>query len=144
MNRLVFFLILLAGTFTQGQNLTFEKDYILLELMFIEQKSQDSLPGSIVEIFSGEKRINVGMSDYQGICVLSLKKEDIVNDNIHLNVYGIKCKPHKQMMSLNEGVNSTIILEYGKTEYNSRDDQLMMMRKLDFPKPEIIYCGTVN
>jgi hypothetical protein len=129
---------------TRGQNVTFNKDDIYLELLFIEEKTKDSLPLSIVEIYSGGKRIDAGMSDYQGICFLVLEKEDVVNGKINLKVYGLKCKPHKQKMSLYEGLNTTIKLKYGKTEYNSRDDQLYMMKKLNFPDPEPWRCGTVD
>ena len=75
MNRFIFFIFCLLSILTRGQNVTFNKDDIYLELLFIEEKTKDSLPISIVEIYSGGKRIDAGMSDYQGICFLVLEKE---------------------------------------------------------------------
>jgi hypothetical protein len=144
MNKLVFIFILLNGSLMWGQKVTFTEEGILLELLFIEENTLDTLPGSIIEIFSGGTRINTGVSDFKGNDTFYLAKKDIVNNTIKLQVYGLKCKPKKYKLSTNKSLNPIIKLKYGKTIYNTREDGFNLRKKLDFRVPESLGCGTLD
>ena len=128
---------------TYGQN-TILKNKYKVEFKFIEKDTKELLPSSIIEIFSGKKRIAVGISDYAGTQYFYLEPNDIKNDKITLSVYGLKCKPYEHTLIINKNFKSTIFLEHGKTYFNDRKDLPKFIKKLNFPKPETFECGTID
>ena len=128
---------------TYGQNTILESKY-KVELKFIEKDTKELLPSSIIEIFSGKKRIAAGISDYTGTQYFYLKSNEIKNHKITLRVYGLKCKPYEHTFSINKNLKSTIFLEYGKTDFNDRKDLPKFIKKLYFPIPEPSKCGTID
>lgn len=80
---------------------------------------------------------------FNGVEILSLNQNDIVDNKIVMKIYGMKCKPIKKKFIVNEDVNTTIYLKYGKTDYNKVTDYDWMRKKLNI-EYEIVKCGFVD
>jgi hypothetical protein len=65
MKYLIPILFLIFGISTCGQNSKVENKY-KVAFEFIEKETKVVLPGSIIEILPGTKRIDVGVSDFSG------------------------------------------------------------------------------
>ena len=92
-----YIILLIVGIFTYDQNTSFEDKY-KVEFKFVQEETKELLPESIIEIFSGNERIDVGISDFSGNQYFYLKKRRIKHNTINIKVYGIKCKVHKQKL----------------------------------------------
>ncbi|MEH1008367.1 hypothetical protein VDP25_11525 [Winogradskyella sp. ECml5-4] len=66
MKHLIYIIIVLFSIQTNGQEST-EKKQFRVDLLTIEKNTKDTLVGSIIEVFSGEKRIETDMTDFDGI-----------------------------------------------------------------------------
>jgi hypothetical protein len=143
MKHIIYILFLIIGISTYGQNTSFEEKY-KVEFKFVQKETKELLPGSIIEIFSGNERIDVGISDFSGNQYFYLKKSEIKQDKIVIKVYGIKCKTLKQKLILKNNMKKTIFLKYGETEYVNHRDIGEFIKKLNFPKPESFLCGTID
>jgi len=66
MKHLIYIIIVLFSIQTNGQEST-EKRQFRVDLLTIEKNTKDTLVGSIIEVFSGEKRIETDMTDFDGI-----------------------------------------------------------------------------
>ena len=142
MKHLIHIFILLFFIQSNGQN-TSEKKFLRLDLLILEKTTKDTLVTSIVELYSGEKRIETDLSDFFGKSVFIVNSTDIINNKILLKFYGIKCKPYETELILKNDINTQIYLEYGKTEYNNRSQLSEMYKKLNI-KPKTSTCGTID
>jgi hypothetical protein len=94
-------------------------------------------------VFSGEKRIETSISDFDGISIFSLKSKDIVNNNIRLKIHGINCSVFEKEHELNNDLNTKIYLEYGESEYTNRNQLSEMYKNLDI-KPKMFECRVME
>ncbi|WP_298884242.1 hypothetical protein [uncultured Polaribacter sp.] len=142
MKNIIYILFLIVGISTYGQNTS--EDRYKVEFNFVQEETKELLPGSIIEIFSGNERIDVGISDFSGNHYFYLKKRKIKHNKISIKVYGIKCKVHKQKLILKNNLKKTIFLKYGETEYVNRKNLGEFIKKLNFPEPAPFLCGTID
>lgn len=147
MKHLIYIIIILFSIQTNGQNST-EKTQFRVDLLTIEKQTKDTLISSIIEVFSGEKRIETSISDFDGISIFFLKSKDIINNKIRLKIHGINCSVFEKEYELNNDLNTKIYIEYGESEYTNRNQLTEMYKKLDIDpitiecqvtEPEIIY-----
>ena len=143
MKNIIYIILLIVGIFTYDQNTSFEDKY-KVEFKFVQEETKELLPESIIEIFSGNERIDVGISDFSGNQYFYLKKRRIKHNTINIKVYGIKCKVHKQKLIFKNNLKKTIFLKYGETEYVNRKNSGEFIKKLNFPEPEPFLCGTIE
>ena len=137
MKHLIYIIIILFSIQTIGQNST--KKQFRIDLLIIEKNTKDTLISSIIEVFSGEKRIKTDVSDFDGISVFLLKSEDIVNNKIKMKIHGLNCSAFEKEYELNNDLNTKVYLEYGESEYTNKNQLSEMYKKLDI-KPEIFEC----
>ncbi|MCX2839837.1 hypothetical protein OQ279_17055 [Salinimicrobium sp. MT39] len=136
---ILFFLLCIQ---VNGQNPPDRKQF-KVDLLTIEKKSKDTLAGSIIEIYSGGKRIETDITDFDGISIFYLNESDIVDKKIRLKIYGLKCKFYESTFSIKEDLKKTIYLQYGQTEYNDPHQIHKMYEKLNI-KPKEFHCGTID
>ena len=125
-----------------GQNST-KKEQFRIDLLILEKNSKDTLIGSIVEVFSGEKRIETSISDFDGISIFFLSSEDIINNKIRFKIHGMKCSLFEKEYELSDDLNAEIYLEYGQSEYTHPNQLSEMYKKLHI-KPKVFECGTTD
>jgi hypothetical protein len=141
MKQIIYILNLIFSVATVGQSIDQKKDF-RVHLVTIEKKTKDTLAGSIIEIYSGNKRIKTNSTDFDGVSIFYLNPKDIIDNNIYLIIHGLKCKPYKKKFFIQNDLNTTIYLKYGKTEYNNPKQTDEMFKKFDI-KPDF-GCGTVD
>ena len=139
MKHLIYIIIILFSIQTNGQN-SAEKKQFRIDLLTLEKNSKDTLIGSIIEVFSGEKRIETSISDFDGISIFFLKSEDIINNKIRFKIHGLKCSLFEKEYELKDDLNIEIYLEYGKSEYTNPNQLSEMYKKLNI-KPKMFECG---
>ena len=139
MKHLIYIIIILFSIQTNGQN-SAEKKQFRIDLLTLEKNSKDTLIGSIIEVFSGEKRIETSISDFDGISIFFLKSEDIINNKIRFKIHGMKCSLFEKEYELKDDLNIEIYLEYGKSEYTNPNQLSEMYKKLNI-KPKMFECG---
>jgi hypothetical protein len=143
MKTILSLLIIIIAVNAVGQNIDSKKD-IVFRYLAVEINTKDTLIGAFTEVFSGNKRILAKCcTDFNGVEILSLNQNDIVDNKIVMKVYGMKCKPIKKKFIVNGDVNTTIYLKYGKTDYNKKTDYDWMRKKLNI-ECEIIKCGFID
>jgi hypothetical protein len=131
MKTILSLLIIIITVNAVGQNIDSKKD-IVFRYLAVEINTKDTLIGAFTEVFSGNKRILAKCcTDFNGVEILSLNQNDIVDNKIVMKVYGMKCKPIKKKFIVNGDVNTTIYLKYGKTDYNKKTDYDWMRKKLN-------------
>ncbi|TVZ52191.1 hypothetical protein [Dokdonia sp. Hel_I_53] len=143
MKNVFYFLFLIVGISTYGQNTSFEDKY-KVEFKFVQEETKEVLLGSIIEIFSGNEGIDVGISDFSGNINFYLKKRKIKHNKIKIKVYGIKCMVHEQKLILKNNLKKTVFLKYGETEYTNRKKLGEFIKKLNFAEPDPFLCGTID
>jgi hypothetical protein len=142
MKHLIYIVIILFTIQTNGQNSNEKKQY-RIDLLTLEKNTKDTLISSIVEVFSGEKRIETSISDFDGISIFFLKSKDIINNKIRLKIHGLKCSVFEKEYELTDDLNTEIHLEYGETEYTNRNQLSEMRKKLDI-KPKMFECQVIE
>ena len=142
MKHLIYIVIILFSIQTNGQNST-ERKQFRVDLLTIEKNTKDTLIGSIIEVFSGEKRIETDISDFDGISISFLNSKDIINNKVLLKIHGKKCSVFEKEYELTDDLNTTIYLEYGESEYTHPKQLSEMYKKLNI-KPKTSTCGTVD
>jgi hypothetical protein len=144
MKNTIYTLFVLFSLSIFGQTERFKKDF-RIDLLTIEKKTKDTLIGTFTEVYSGNKRIQAKCcSDFDGIDIFYLNPQDIVDNTIHMKFYAPKCKPFKKKFIIKSDLKTTIYLSYGKTDYNTKiDDFLMMFKKLNIER-DTFKCGTVD
>lgn len=131
MKTILSLLILIITVNAVGQNIN-SKKYIVFRYLAVEKNTKDTLIGAFTEVFSGNKRIKATCcTDFNGVEILSLNANDIVDNTIVMKIYGMKCKPYKKKFLVNQDINTTIYLKYGKTDYNKKTDYEWMRKKLN-------------
>lgn len=140
MRRVIFILFFSFSLYSQNSD---SKEDFRIDLFTIEKKTKDTLAGSIIEVYSGKNRIETDITDFDGISIFFLKPQDIINNEIHLKIYGRKCKFFEKKFSLTNDLNINIYLEYGITKYNRPDQISEMYKKLKI-KPREFLCGTID
>ena len=138
MKHLIYIIIALFSIQTNGQDST-EKKQFRVDLLTIEKNTKDTFVGSIIEVFSGEKRIETDMTDFDGISIFFLKSHDIVNNKIRLKIHGLKCSIFEKEYELSNDLNTKVYLEYGESEYTNRNQISEMRKKLDI-KLKLFEC----
>jgi hypothetical protein len=106
----------------------------------VEKTSNDTIISSIIEVYSGEKRIETDISDFDGISIFFIKTKDIINDKIRLKIYSPKCRIFEKEYNLTDNLNAKIDLEYGETEFTHHNQTMEMYKKLNI-KPKMFECG---
>jgi hypothetical protein len=139
MKHLIYIFIILFSIQTNGQNSTKKKQF-RIDLLTVEKTTNDTIISSIIEIYSGEKRIETDKSDFDGISIFFIKTKDIINDKIRLKIYGLKCSIFEKEYILTDDLNTKINLEYGETEYTHHNQTMEMYKKLNI-KLKIFECG---
>ena len=91
MKHLIYIICILISIQAIGQ-VSAEKKKFQIDLFTYEKTSNDTIRSSIIEIFSGNKRIETAISDFDGISIFFLKSKDIIDEKIELKVYGPKCE----------------------------------------------------
>jgi len=142
MKHLIYIIIILFSIQTNGQNSTKKKQF-RIDLLTIEKNTKDTLIGSIIEVFSGEERIETDISDFDGISIFFLKSKNIVNNKIRLKIHGMNCSVFEKEYELNNDLNTKIYLEYGESEYTNRNQLSEMYKKLDI-KPKMFECQVIE
>lgn len=138
MKHFIYIIIILFSIHTNGQD-SIEKKQFRIDLLTIEKNSKDTLIGSIIEVFSGEKRIETDITDFDGISIFFLKSNDIVNNKIYLKIHGLKCSIFEKEYELSNDLNTKVCLEYGESEYTNRNQISEMHKKLDI-KLKMLEC----
>lgn len=137
MKSIISVLILFLFLSGNAQGTINQKD-IRIDLFTTEKKSKNIVIGAIVEVLSGNKRIETSFSDFDGICIFYLNPSKIIKNKIVLKIYGPKCRTFKKEFLISSDSKIKIDLSYGKTKYQSYKDLDMMLSKLNIePKPEI-------
>ena len=144
MKNIIYTLFVLFSLSIFGQTEKFKKDF-RVDLLTIEKNTKDTLIGTFTEVYSGNKRIQAKCcSDFDGIDIFYLNPKDIVDNTIYMKFYARKCKPFKKKFIIKSDLKTTIYLSYGKTDYNTKiDDFLMMFKKLNI-EMDTFKCGTVD
>ncbi|MFH6971742.1 hypothetical protein [Flavobacterium petrolei] len=144
MKNIIYTLFVLFSLSIFGQTEKFKKDF-RVDLLTIEKNTKDTLIGTFTEVYSGNKRIQAKCcSDFDGIDIFYLNPQDIVDNTIYMKFYARKCKPYKKKFIIKSDLKTTIYLKYGKTDYNTKtDDFLMMFKKLNI-EMDTFKCGTVD
>ena len=137
MKHLIYIIIIFISIQTNGQNSN-EKKKFRIDLLTVEKNSNDTIRGSIIEVYSGEKRIKTDLSDFDGVSRFLINSKDIVDDKIRLKIYGPKCSIFEKDYNLKDDLNTKIKLEYGETEYTHHNQLNRMYKKLNI-KPKSIY-----
>ncbi|PKP15649.1 MAG: hypothetical protein CVU07_09450 [Bacteroidetes bacterium HGW-Bacteroidetes-23] len=136
MKYLIYTIIILFSIKTNGQNST-EKKQFRIDLLTIEKTTKDTLIGSIIEVFSGKKRIETDITDFDGISIFYLNSKNIINNKILIKIHGMKCSVFEKEYELTDDLNAKIYLEYGKSEYTNPNQLSEMYKKLNIkPKPQ--------
>ena len=130
MKHIVYIFILLFSVQMNGQNSIAEKK-IKVELLTLEKTSNDTIISSIVETYSGGKRIQTAVSDFDGISIFSVNTKDILNDKIRLKIYGPKCSVFEKEYNFKTDLITEIKLEYGESTYTHYTQMRKMLRKLN-------------
>ena len=138
MKHLIYIIIILFSIQTNGQDST-EKKQFRIDILTIEKNTKDTLVGSIIEVFSGEKRIETDMSNFDGISIFFLKSKDITNNKIRLKIHGMKCSEFEKEFELTDDLNTEIYLEYGESEYTNKNQLSEIHKKLNI-KPKLFEC----
>ncbi len=139
MKYLIYIIIILLSIQTNGQNSTEQKQF-RIDLLTIEKNTKDSLIGSIIEVFSGKKRIETDISNFDGISIFFLKSKDIMDNKIRLKIHGMKCVVFEKEYELIDDLNTEIYLEYGVSEYTNKNQLSEMHKKLNI-KLKVFECG---
>ncbi len=144
MKNIIYTLFVLFSLSIFGQTEKFKKNF-RVDLLTIEKNTKDTLIGTFTEVYSGNKRIQAKCcSDFDGIDIFYLNPQDIVDNTIYMKFYARKCKPFKKKFIIKSDLKTTIYLSYGKTDYNTKiDDFLMMFKKLNI-EMDTFKCGTVD
>lgn len=144
MKNIIYTLFVLFSLSIFGQTEKFKRDF-RVDLLTIEKNTKDTLIGTFTEVYSGNKRIQAKCcSDFDGIDIFYLNPQDIVDNTIYMKFYARKCKPYKKKFIIKSDFKTTIYLKYGKTDYNTKiDDFLMMFKKLNIEMDTFKY-GTVD
>ena len=111
--------------------------------MTIEKTTKDTLIGSIIEVYSAEKRIETDITDFDGISIFYLKSKDIISKKVRLKIHGMNCSVFEKEYELNNDLNTKIYLEYGESEYTIRNQLTEMYKKLDI-KPKMFECQVIE
>ena len=106
---------------------------IRIEFQTIEKKSNDIIIASLTEVLSDNKRIGIVHGDYDGISIINICSNKIIDEQITLKVYGIKCKPAEVKYTINQDSKTTINLEYGQTKYQTLNDRKLILSELNIP-----------
>lgn len=106
---------------------------IRIEFQTVEKESNDIIIASLTEILSDNKRIGIAHGDYDGISIVNICSNKIIDEQITLKVYGIKCKPVEVEYKINQDLKTTINLEYGQTKYQTLDDRKLILSELNIP-----------
>ncbi|WP_303317328.1 hypothetical protein Q4Q34_01395 [Flavivirga abyssicola] len=142
MKHLIYIIIILFSIQTNGQNST-EKKQFRIDLLTVEKTTNDTIISSIIEIYSGEKRIETSTSDFDGISIFFIKSKDVIDDKIRLKIYGPKCSIFEKEYILTDDLNTKINLEYGETEYTHHNQTMEMYEKLNI-KLKMFECEVVE
>ncbi|WP_300978188.1 hypothetical protein [Flavobacterium sp.] len=126
----VLFFLFSLSIFGQNENI---KKKIRVDLLTIEKNTKDTLIGTFIEVYSGNKRIEAKCcTDFDGFSIFYIDPKEIVNNCINMKFYGRKCKLYKKKFRIKGDLKETIYLKYGKTEYNTKiEDFEMMFKKLN-------------
>lgn len=130
MKHIIYILIFLLTTQTNGQN-SIEKKKFKVELLTVEKTSKDTIINTIIETYSGGKRIIAAMSDFDGISVFFIDPKNVIDDKILLKIYGPKCSILEKEYNLTDDINTVINLEYGETEYTDYNQLSRILKKLN-------------
>jgi hypothetical protein len=103
----------------------------ILNLKTIIKDSTDVLPFSIIEIFSGDVRIDTGQTDFDGIDIFVISSGSIIDNKILIKIYGIKCEVFENEYMINDNLKLIINLEYRETTYNHLSQMGDMFKKLN-------------
>ena len=129
MKHLTFLLLLLISCHAAGQDMP-KKEQYLLKVWTLEKQTQDTLRTSILEVFSGERRIATGMTSFAGEAGLSIPVKDIVDDRIRIKVHGLKCRVLEKTFAISSDMTVRLYPEYGETDYTHPNQSLAKKRKL--------------
>jgi hypothetical protein len=130
MKQLIYIFVLLYSINSIGQESSENMKFQIFINTF-EKTSNDTIGSSIIEIYSGEKRIETAISDFDGNSILEINSKDIVDNKIILKVYGPKCRIFEEKYLITNNLNIKIHLEYGETEYFHHNQLYKMLKKLD-------------
>jgi hypothetical protein len=126
------FIFILTTIHLKAQKFVSNK-MIEIEFRTIEQKSNDVVIASVIEILSDGERIGITNGDYDGIAKFSVCSKEIINEQIAINVYGMKCKPFQSDYRINSDSKITINLDYGATKYKTLEDRKLILVDLNIP-----------
>lgn len=138
MKHLIYIIIILFSLQAKAQVSTENKQF-KIDVMTLEKRTKDTLFASIIEVFSGEKRIETATTDFDGRSIFFIKSEDIVHNKIRMKIHGMKCTVHEKEYELTADLNTKIYLEYGVSEYTNPNQLSEMNKKLNI-KPKMFEC----
>jgi hypothetical protein len=129
MKHLIYIIIFLLSIQTNGQNSTEKRKY-RIDLLTVEKTSKDTIISAIIETYSGGKRIQTAVSNFDGISIFYIDSKNVVDNRIRLKIYGPKCRIFEEEYNLKTDLNIKINLDYGETEYTHYTQMSKMLEKL--------------
>ncbi len=130
MKNLIYIILFVFSVQTNAQKSS-EKKKFRIELLTYEKTSNDTISISIIEVYSGGKRIETSISGFDGISIFYINSEEVVDHKINLKIYGPKCSIFEKEYNLTDDLNTKINLEYGDTEYTHHNQRFKMHKKLN-------------
>ncbi len=85
MKHLIYIIIILFSIQTNGQNSSEIKKF-RIDLLTVEKTTNDTIISSIIEIYSGGKRIETDISDFDGISIFHINSKDVIDHKIRLKI----------------------------------------------------------
>ncbi|MBG6130330.1 hypothetical protein IWQ47_001587 [Aquimarina sp. EL_43] len=95
----------------------------------IDADSHTEVPIAVIVINSGNKRIDVIDTDYDGIGIWEVCSKKIVNHNIKISVFGMNYKPFEKSYTITTDTKLTIELKSGKGKFKNREEREYFLRR---------------
>ncbi|MDH7447584.1 hypothetical protein [Aquimarina sp. 2201CG14-23] len=144
MRNLIYIFVILFSIQTNAQNST-DKGWFRIDLLTYEKTTNDTIRGAIIELYSGQKRLEVYLSDFDGKSNFIINEKDIVDKNILLKVHGPKCSIFEKEYNITGDLETIINLEYGESEYTHFDKRGEIYKKLKIKSTFLKKgCGAEN
>jgi len=130
--KIFIFIFILTTIQLKAQEFVSNK-MIEIEFQTTEKESNDVVIASVIEIISNGERIGITHGDYDGIAKFNICSKKIINEQIAINVYGMKCKPFHGNYRIDSDSKISINLEYGVTKYKTLEDRRLILSELNIP-----------
>ncbi|MCL9804212.1 hypothetical protein NAT51_01655 [Flavobacterium amniphilum] len=104
---------------------------ITIGFQTVGEKTNGTIPGSIIEVLSDKKRIGWTETNYDGIARIRICSKKITDGKITVNVFGMRCKVFRKEYTVSSDAMFKIQLEDGETKYRTIDDKMYILQQLN-------------